>query len=107
MISDKELLTQSLEKYVTKTVDSLFGISSLPAQTLLRYGVRNIIDKYGAILDVFTTKDGIINVPLMIDAIKSEVKARGGLQFWNIKFTDRDFEEILIIYNELKDKNNA
>lgn len=107
MISDKELLTQSLEKYVTKTVDSLFGISSLPAQTLLRYGVRNIIDKYGAILDVFTTKDGIINVPLMIDAIKSEVKARGGLQFWNIKFTDRDFEEILTIYNELKDKNNA
>lgn len=107
MISDKELLTQSLEKYVTKTVDSLFGISSLPAQTLLRYGVRNIMDKYGAILDVFTTKEGIINVPLMIDAIKSEVKARGGLQFWNVKFTDRDFEEILTIYNELKDKNNA
>ena len=107
MISDKELLTQSLEKYVTKTVDSLFGISSLPAQTLLRYGVRNLMDKYGAILDVFTTKDGIINVPLMIDAVKSEVKARGGLQFWNIKFTDRDFEEILTIYNDLKDKNNA
>ena len=65
------------------------------------------MDKYGAILDVFTTKDGIINVPLMIDAVKSEVKARGGLQFWNIKFTDRDFEEILTIYNDLKDKNNA
>jgi hypothetical protein len=107
MITDKELLTQSLEKYVTKTIDSLFGISSLPAQTLLRYGVRNMVDKYGAILDIFTTKDGIINVPLVIDALKSEVRARGGIQFWNIKFTDRDLEEILNIYNDLKDKNNA
>lgn len=106
MISDKELLTQSLEKYVTKTVDSLFGISSLPAQTLLRYGVRNVMDKYGAILDIFITKDGTLNVPLVIDAVKSEIRARGGLQFWNIKFTDRDFEEILVIYNELKEKNN-
>ena len=107
MISDKELLTQSLEKYVKKTVDSLFGISSLPAQTLLRYGVRNVIDKYGALLDIFTTKDGIINVPLVIDALKSEVRARGGIQFWNIRLTDRDFEEILLIYNDLKEKNNA
>lgn len=104
-MSDKELLTQSLEKYVTKTVNSLFGISSLPAQTLLRYGVRNVIDKYGIVLDLFTTKDGTINVPLVIDAVKSEVKARGGLQFWNIKFTDCDFEEILTIYNDLKEKN--
>lgn len=106
MISDKELLTQSLEKYVTKTVDSLFGISSLPAQTLLRYGVRNLMDKYSAVLDIFTTKEGTINLPLVIDAVKSEVRARGGLQIWNIKFTDRDFEEILVIYNELKEKNN-
>ena len=107
MLSDKEILTQSLEKFVTKTVDSLFGISSLPAQTLLRFGVRNLMDKYGSLLDLFTTKEGTINLPLVIDAIRSEVRARGGLQFWNIKITDRDFEEILNLYNELKEKNNA
>lgn len=107
MLSDKEILTQSLEKFVTKTVDSLFGISSLPAQTLLRFGVRNLMDKYGGLLDLFTTKEGTINLPLVIDAIRSEVRARGGLQFWNIKITDRDFEEILNLYNELKEKNNA
>lgn len=107
MLSDKEILIQSLEKFVTKTVDSLFGISSLPAQTLLRFGVRNLIDKYGNLLDIFTTKEGTINLPLVIDAIKSEVRARGGLQLWNIKITDRDFEEILSLYNELKEKNNA
>lgn len=107
MISDKELLTQSLEKYVTKTVESLFGFSSLPAQTLLRYGVRNIVDKYETLLDIFTTKDGTINVPLVIEALKSEVRARGGIQVWNIRITDRDFEEILLIYNDLKEKNNG
>ena len=107
MISDKELLTQSLEKYVTKTVDSLFGISSIPAQTLLRYGVRNLMDKYGGILDIFTTKDGTINLPLVIDALKSEIRARGGFQIWNIRFTERDFEEILHIYNDLKENNNV
>ena len=107
MISDKELLTQSLEKYITKTVDSLFGISSLPAQTLLRYGVRNVVDKYSTVLDIFTTKEGTINIPLVIDALRSEVKARGGLQFWNIKFTDRDVDEILAIYNDLKERNNV
>ena len=107
MISDKELLTQSLEKYVTKTVDSLFGISSLPAQTLLRYGVRNVMEKYSTVLDIFTTKEGTINVPLVIDAFKSEIKARGGIQIWNIKFTDRDFDEILEIYNDLKERNNV
>ena len=60
MISYKELLTQSLEKYVTKTVDSLFGISSLPAQTLLRYGVRNVIDKYGTLLDILRPKMALL-----------------------------------------------
>ena len=68
MVSDRELLIQSLEKYVTKTVGSLFGITSLPAQALMRYGVRNMADKYGFILDMFTTSEGSINVPLMIDA---------------------------------------
>ena len=106
MVSDKELLTQSFEMYVTKTVGKLFGISSLPAQTLLKYGVRNVMDKYGFILEVFTTKDGEINVPLLFDAIKSEVKNRGGFKIWNVKFTDREFEEILNIYCELQ-KNNV
>ena len=105
MVSDRELLIQSLEKYVTKTVGSLFGITSLPAQALMRYGVRNMADKYGFILDMFTTKDGTINVPLVIDAVKSEIKARGGLSFWNIKITESDFEEILNTYCELQ-KNN-
>ena len=106
MVSDRELLIQSLESYVTKTVGSLFGISSLPAQALMRYGVRNMADKYSFLLDMFTTSEGSINVPLMIDAVKSEIKARGGIKIWNIKITETDFEEILNTYCELKRNND-
>jgi hypothetical protein len=105
MVSDRELLVQSLENYITKTVGSLFGITSLPAQALMRYGVRNMADKYSFILDMFTTSEGTMNVPLMIDAVKSEIKARGGLKIMNIKITESDFEEILNTYCELQ-KNN-
>ena len=105
MVTDKELLVQALETYVTKTVGTLFGITSLPAQALMRYGVRNVADKYGFLLDMFTASDGTINVPLMIDAVKSEVKSRGGVKIWNIKLTESDFEEMLTIYNELRSNN--
>ena len=106
MVSDRELLIQALESYVTKTVGSLFGITSLPAQALMRYGVRNMADKYGFILEMFTTSEGSLNVPLMIDAVKSEIKARGGLKIWNIKITENDFEEILNTYCELQRRND-
>jgi hypothetical protein len=105
MVSDRELLTQSLESYVLKTTEKLFGITSGPAQVLLKYGVRNMIDKYGAILDIFTTKDGELNVPILLDAVGSEIKSRGGLKIWNIKFTEKDISEILELYTKLRDGN--
>lgn len=105
MVSDRELLIQALESYITKTVGSLFGITSLPAQALMRYGVRNMADKYGFILEMFTNSEGSLNVPLMIDAIKSEIKTRGGLKIWNVKIAEGDFEEILNIYSELQRNN--
>ena len=56
MVSDKELLVQAIEKYVTGTASSLFGISSMPAQALIRYAVRNAAEKYGKVLDLFVDK---------------------------------------------------
>ena len=106
MVSDKELLIQSLESYVVKTVASLFGLESLATQTFLRYGVRVMADKYGFLLDLFTDKNGSLNIPLLMDAAKSEIKARGGVKMWNIKFTDRDIEEIYDLYRKLEENNH-
>ena len=106
MVSDKEILIQSLESYVLKTVASLFGLESLATQTLLRYGVRTLANKYGFLLDLFEDTTGSLNVPLLVDAAKSEIKARGGVKFWKIKFTEKDVEEIYTIYNKLTENNH-
>lgn len=106
MVSDKELFIQSLESYVLRTVSSLFGLESIATQTFLRYGVRVLADKYGFLLDLFTDKSGSLNIPLLIDAAKSEIKARGGVKLWNIKFTDKDVEEIYDIYKKLLENNH-
>ena len=87
MVSDKELLVQAIEKYVTGTASSLFGISSMPAQALIRYAVRNAAEKYGKVLDLFVDKDGKINTDLMFDAVHAELKARNGFTFMNIRFS--------------------
>ena len=105
MVSDKEIFIQSIESYVLRTVSSLFGLESLATQTFLRYGVRVMADKYGFILDLFTDKDGNLNIPLLIDAAKAEIKARGGVKIWKLKFTEKDIEEISDIYEKLS-KNN-
>lgn len=105
MVSDKELLIQSLESYTLRTISSLFGLESMATQTLLRYAVRVLSDKYGFLFDIFTDKSGSMNIPLLIDAAKSEIKARGGVNLWGIKFTERDIEEINDIYQNLS-KNN-
>ena len=103
MVSDKELFIQSIESYVLNTVSSLFGFESLATQTFLRYGVRVMADKYGFLLDLFADKSGNLNIPLLIDA---EIKARGGVKVWNIKFTEKDIEEIYDIYLKLSENNH-
>ena len=106
MVSDKELFIQSLESYVLKTVSSLFGLESIATQTLLRYCVRVLADKYGFWLDLFTDKNGNLNIPLLVNAAKSEIKARGGFEMWNIRFTEKDIEEIYDIYKKLSENNH-
>ena len=107
MVADKELLIQSIEKYVTNTASSLFGISSMPAQALMRYAVRNAADNYGAVLDLFADKNGKINTDLLFDAIYAELKARDGFSFMNVRFTEGDVQEIKNILTQLRVNNHA
>lgn len=106
-MSDKEILIQSVEKYASDTVGKLFGITSLPAQALIKYAVRNAADKYGQIIDLFQDKNGVINTDLLMNAFKSEIKTRGGFTFMNVKFTDNDVDELSSIINKLKSNSHA
>lgn len=106
-MTDKEILIQSIEKYATDTIGKLFGITSLPSQALIRYAVRNAADKYGMIIDLFQDKNGKINMEMLINALKSELKNRGGFSFMNVRFTENDVEELNSIINRLKTNSNA
>lgn len=105
MVSEKEILIQAVEQYACKAMNQLFHISSLPAQTLVRYGVRNLADKYSNLLDVFVDKSGSINVELLFDAFKSEVRSRGGLDIMGIRFGESDFDEIKNNFDKLMSNN--
>lgn len=102
MTINKELLVTATEKYVTNTVGNLFGISSLPAQALMKYAVRNIANKYGFLIDMFTDKDGNIDSDLLLNALKAEIKNRGGIRFMNIRFTESDIDEFKSIITQIR-----
>lgn len=106
-MTDKDILIQSIEKYTTDTVGRLFGITSLPAQTLIRYAVKNAANKYGAVIDLFVDKEGKIDTNLLMNALKSEIKSRGGFTFMNIKFNESDVDELSSIIARLKSSSNV
>jgi hypothetical protein len=105
-MTDKEVLIQSVEKYATDTVGKLFGITSLPAQTLIKYAVKNAANKYNVVLDLFTDKDGKIDTNLILNALKSEIKSRGGFTFMNVKFNEGDVDELASIISKLRMSSN-
>lgn len=105
MVSDKELLIQVVEKYIKGIASNFFGFSTLPTQTIVTYIVRNWVDKHDNIIDLFVDKDKNINVSLIADALKSELKARGGFTIGRVKFNDSDVDELLTAFNQAKQKN--
>lgn len=105
MVSDKELLIQVVEKYIKGIAANFFGFSTLPAQTVITYVVRNWVDKHDAMIELFVDKDGNINVPLIADALKSELKARGGYMIGRVKFNESDVDELLTAFTQAKQKS--
>ena len=105
MVSDKEILIQVVEKYAKGIASSFFGFTTLPAQTVITYVIRNWVDKHEGMIDLFIDKEGNINTPLIADALKAELKSRGGVAVGNIRFTDADIDELLSAYNQAKRKN--
>lgn len=106
MASDKEILIQVVEKYIKSIASTFFGLSTLPSQTVVTYVVRNWVDKHDGMIELFVDKDGNINVPLIADALKSELKARGGFTIGRVKFNDSDIDELVSAFNQVKQKNN-
>ena len=104
-MSDKELLIKAFEQYAKNLASSMFGLNSIPTQAVISYLIKNMIDKYEIYIDLFVDKNGNINVDMLAEAAKEEIKRRGGVKIGNIKFTDKDIDELLNTYKVNKKSN--
>lgn len=64
-MSDKEILVKTFEQYAKNLASTMFGLNSLPTQAVVNYVVKNAVDKYGPIIDLFIDKNGNINVDML------------------------------------------
>lgn len=105
-MSDKEILIQAANKYVQDLAEKLFNLRSLASRSIITYVMQNLEEKYGKYIDFFVDKNNNINMSLLGNAVKEELKQRGGyiLSMFgqNIKFSEKDIEEFVSIYNNFK-----
>ena len=103
-MSDKEILVKAVEQYVKNLASSLFGFNSIPTQAVINYVIKNLNDKYGYLIDLFTDKNGNINMNMLGEAVREEIKRRNGFTIGRVKFTDKDVDDFIALYNDSKKK---
>lgn len=75
-MSDKEIVFQAINKYAKDLASNLFHFNSVASQAVITYVVKNMEDKYGKYLDIFTDVHGNINLELLANAVKAEMKEK-------------------------------
>lgn len=103
-MSDKEILVKAVEQYVKNLASSLFGFNSIPTQAVINYVIKNLNDKYGYLIDLFADKNGNINMNMLGEAVREEIKRRNGFTIGRVKFTDKDVDDFIALYNDSKKK---
>jgi hypothetical protein len=101
-MSDKEILIHSFEQYAKGIASNLFGFNSMPAQAVINYVIKNAVDKYEPFIDLFVDKTGNINIDVLAEAARAEIKQRGGVTIGRIKFTDKDVDELVSTFKSHK-----
>ena len=103
-MSDKEILVKAVEQYVKNLASSLFGFNSIPTQAVINYVIKNLNDKYGYLIDLFADKNDNINMNMLGEAVREEIKRRNGFTIGRVKFTDKDIDDFIALYNDSKKK---
>lgn len=109
-MSDKEILIQAVNKYAKTLASQLLGINSIAGKVAISYIINNLNSKYGSYLDVLVNNQGNIDMKVIGEAFKEELKNRNGYTlsiFGNhLKFDHNDIDELVTIYNNLKNPEN-
>lgn len=112
-MSDKELIFQSANTFVKNIVYKLYGINSIGVEALITYVMNNMYDKYSQYLDLFTDKNGNINIELFGNALKDILKNQYDDKYIfnifgkSIKFTSNDVNDFEKIFKNLKNNGKC
>lgn len=90
-----------LYTYINATNQKLGNEVQVLTNQIWNDRVQDLKDKSGMYVDLLTRD----NAPLIADALKSELKARGGFTIGRVKFSDSDVDELLTAFNQAKQKN--
>lgn len=105
-MSDKEILKLTASKYAKNLGKNLLHINSLAGQAAINYVIGNIYEKYSTIIDMFVDKNGNINIDILGNALKEEIKDRDGIKiniFGNyLVFSENDVTEFINMFKQFK-----
>lgn len=107
-MSDKEIVFQAINKYAKDLASNLFHFNSVASQAVITYVVKNIEDKYGKYLDLFTDVNGNINIDLLANAAKTEMKEKSSDGFVvniigkPVKFGADDIDQLVDLFKKFK-----
>lgn len=90
---------------------NLFHFNSVASQAVITYVVKNMEDKYGKYLDIFTDVHGNINLELLANAVKAEMKEKSADGFVvnilnkPVRFGEDDVNQLVEIFKTFKQNN--
>lgn len=104
----KVKIFQAFNKYAKDLASNLFHLNSVASQAVITYVVKNMEDKYGKYLEIFTDVNGNINVDLLGNAAKAEMKDKYPDGYVTnifgkpVKFNDEDITQLLNLFKQFK-----
>lgn len=104
-------VTQAINKYAKDLASNLFHFNSVASQAVITYVVKNMEDKYGKYLDIFTDVHGNINLELLANAVKAEMKEKSADGFVvnilnkPVRFGEDDVNQLVEIFKTFKQNN--
>ena len=106
-MSDKEIVFQAINKYAKDLASNLFHFNSVASQAVITYVVKNMEDKYGKYLDIFTDVHGNINLELLANAVKAEMKEKSadGFVVNILNKPEDDVNQLVEIFKTFKQNN--
>lgn len=106
-----QMAKQTYEAGFMSFLGTKFSQEFVSSQAVITYVVKNMEDKYGKYLDIFTDVHGNINLELLANAVKAEMKEKSADGFVvnilnkPVRFGEDDVNQLVEIFKTFKQNN--